>query len=311
MAMDMHGRYPLHQALDCDKAVAQHMPGSWHLRTDPGASRERQEDALAVAYIRANEGACALALVCDGVGGCAFGQEASRLTVAKLIDWVASHPDPLADLGATLRDGLLHIDSELRQDFEGRALTTVSAVLLDATGRACAINVGDSRIYEWSGQKLTQLSEDDNYRTQLAKVAVNIDERYAGILTQALGRIPDGEDDALAPQVLQPGDGVIVLCSDGVHDCSRQRDEWAATVIGYETIEQLVAETFALVQINGGRDNASMLVLHNCAAVAESLRQFDFEDHDVHAWAGADLVRMRVERRTAAHAVERSVRPVC
>lgn len=281
----------LYQAAAHPAAAAHTLSGAWVLRTEPGSSRERQEDSLVVAYIRTAAGAYALAAVCDGVGGCALGDLASQQAVVTMVECIAGL-DEVPDLGVALQEAVFEADLRLRSKYRGNAMTTLSAVLIDDKGRACAVNVGDSRVYSFGAPGIKLLSEDDNFETRLSPMGIIVDQRFARHLTQAVGRMPDDDEDVLEPHLLEVGSQALVLCTDGVHDCGRTRDLWRAAMAEASTIERLVGGSFDLVARSGERDNASMIALHGAAAVSESLRTFDFQEHDVCVWVGAQVLRL-------------------
>ena len=157
--------------------------------------------------------------VCDGMGGEQAGEEASYRAVAALAEEASGHN---ADWSACVAQANESVCGLCRE--RGiRAGSTFSAVFF--IGEECtAVNVGDSRIYYITKNKIRQVSLDHTrFRTMVgAGLARENDKRHgmAGSeLTQYLG-IED-EEMELEPYVeylkdLQPGDRIL-LCSDGLY----------------------------------------------------------------------------------------------
>jgi serine/threonine protein phosphatase PrpC len=149
--------------------------------------------------------------VADGLGGHPAGDLASSLVASRL-----------ARVGATLtdadavRDAIVACDAEL---YEQAALdrartgmgTTIAGVVLKES-RVDVFNVGDSRVYEFDGNELVQLSADDNQPAAPGR-------RRSVVVTQCLG-------GGLESEVLQPhissrplaGPARYLLCTDGLSD---------------------------------------------------------------------------------------------
>ncbi len=183
-------------------------------------------------------------VVCDGMGGHAGGETASRLattlitapgavgdgsaeTVAALLQYTA---DAINDLG------------EARPDITGMG-STVVGVVLRPDGTALAFNVGDSRCYRVEGQTLTQLSVDH-------------EQPGSGALTQALG---GGRRLVLEPDFFEcdlPADPGLILCSDGLDDYAEFADVEACVLAGGH---DLVSGLRDLPLAGRGGDNVSVV----------------------------------------------------
>ena len=169
-----------------------------------------------------------LAIVCDGMGGLAGGEQASRLCAQSVFTGFYSR-GPQADVCAVLRELAQAADREVSalKDPNGNPLncgtTLVAAVIRN--GKAYWVSVGDSRIYLYQGGHLQQLTRDHNLR-------LSLEQRYAsGMITreqlenspqqEALisfigkGRellIDSGEIDFTG----EDGE-LLLLCSDGLY----------------------------------------------------------------------------------------------
>ncbi|GIW73012.1 MAG: hypothetical protein KatS3mg102_2554 [Planctomycetota bacterium] len=239
-------------------------------RTDRGTRRRLNEDAIG---ILADLGFC---VVCDGMGGHASGEVASRMTVELLERRMREAVPPLAArtpeqdravrerlpglLGAALAAANLQVYERGRSDPEierGRPMGTTVAALALAGDRVVLAHIGDSRIYRLRQGRLQALTRDHSVITPPEAQRLGRKRKY---VTRALGtrrrvRAELGATDAA------PGD-VFLLCTDGltdvVHDDELQRILLAAAGDGeLEGTPDLLVE---LANRRGGRDNVSVVV---------------------------------------------------
>lgn len=122
-----------------------------------------------------------LAVVCDGMGGLAGGERASRVCAQTVFTGFYSQ-GPQSDVCAVLKELAQEADREVKalRDSNGNPLncgTTLVAAVTRA-GKAYWVSVGDSRIYLYRGGQLQQLTRDHNLR-------LSLEQRYAtGIITR-------------------------------------------------------------------------------------------------------------------------------
>lgn len=207
-------------------------------RTEIGCARERNEDAFLVFSLAAGtEGQRpeqrvvelgprgVLLAVCDGMGGAAAGDVASRLATEALADAArraGSLPDA-ATAEAVLLDGVGRANAAIFEYAKahprarGMGTTVVAAALFGPTALVC--NVGDSRAYLLRGRNLVQLTTDQSVVGQMvARGALTPEQARAfeqrNVLLQAVGVQP-----SLRPEMvevdLMAGD-VLLLCTDGL-----------------------------------------------------------------------------------------------
>jgi serine/threonine protein phosphatase PrpC len=165
-----------------------------------------------VHIVRADQG---LFVVCDGMGGAAAGEVASRMAAETIASHLngrpLSHVDEESGPGflphtarlvdAVRRSNELVHHQALHNPQQADMGTTAVTVLIDQQIASVA-HVGDSRAYLW-------------YEDQL--VRLTCDHLLAGsenVLLRALGREPD-VDVAISEVPLQPGD-FLLLCTDGL-----------------------------------------------------------------------------------------------
>jgi PPM family protein phosphatase len=204
--------------------------------SDRGRARPHNEDA----YSLATDGDSGALVVCDGVAttsdaGTAAGA-ASRAAIDRLRQGLRS-PDKWTDL----MNGAIHAAQDLLSEqsgdegpgFEGS--TTIVAALV-TPGQVVVGNVGDSRAY-WAGTDGSSalLSTDDSWVREATESglseSVARSSPRAHEITGWLG--PDAA--AIEPHVttyVPSGDGVVIVCSDGLWNYAESADSIASLVKG-------------------------------------------------------------------------------
>lgn len=243
--------------------------------TDTGGHRAANEDAVLARP--------PVFCVADGMGGHSRGAMASAAVVAAFDDLATRLADPGApaaepdaevspeQVHAAVVDAQARIRAELglsepEPDASMTAGSTVAGVVLTrADDRLCwlAFNVGDSRIYRYSGARLRRVSVDHSVVQELID-AGEIDEAQArshpmrNMITRAVGSGLDVTPDfwLLAAAA---GDR-IMLCSDGLVN-EIEESEIAAALGGTETAEQAAQNLLARATAGGARDNVSVVVV--------------------------------------------------
>jgi protein phosphatase len=208
-------------------------------KTDVGLIREHNEDNFLVAdvtaAIRTNEikeplkfalgERGVLFLVCDGMGGAAAGEVASRMAVESIFDALAtSEPQERAGFARAVRRAIevanerIYVQSRDNQSERGMGTTCTAAALVDQT--LIVGQIGDSRCYVLRNGRLAQVTKDQSLAWQLIEAGAMTAEEakafeHANIILQALG-VQERVEVVLSQVELRQGD-VVVLCSDGLH----------------------------------------------------------------------------------------------
>ena len=250
-------------------------------RTDVGRERHHNEDSLFVARSGhpgtthpcaepidvAAPGWVALG-VCDGMGGAAAGEVASRSAV-EIIGSALADGGEIAtpsELGHRLVESLqiaagrIHAEATRHGGLAGMGTTaTVCALAGDALFVA---QVGDSRAYVLRGGRLTQITRDQTLATLMMEQGQLTKEElptfaFNNVILQALGTTPRVDVD-LVRVTVRRGD-VLLICSDGLSgpvddETIRRTLEEHATPI--EAAEALIA----LANAAGGPDNVTAIV---------------------------------------------------
>jgi serine/threonine protein phosphatase PrpC len=226
--------------------------------TDVGLVRDHNEDSVYDGPV-GETGDGALIAVADGMGGHRAGDVASEAALEAFVEYVETHhrestPEARRELLATAaraaNDHLREMVAE-RPELDGMGTTLVGALLAD--GEATLVNVGDSRGYHLTTERIEQVTTDQSLVQQLVEQGT-IDPEAAEdhpqkhVLSQALGTEETVDPDTyhLLPE------GVLLLCSDGLSDDVPEAEIHDA-VAGSSSLD---AAGEALVELANDRDGS-------------------------------------------------------
>ncbi len=244
----------------------------WAMRSEAGDVRPHNED-FAGAYAPTSPDDAwdrgPLFIVCDGLGGHAAGEVASRTAVdSALAAWTAPDPGPppvALRAAANAANGAV-FDAALERRHHGMA-TTFTALTL-AGREALVAHIGDSRCYQVRQGTCTQLTVDHSRVGEMLRKGLLSPERAAkhpsrSQLLRAVGIGPVVQVDVIKAAT-EAGD-IFVLCSDGLWDVVSS-DEIAerAGAVGTLAVPTVVDAAEQLVDLAieaGTDDNVTVLVV--------------------------------------------------
>jgi len=249
-------------------------------KTDVGLIRDVNQDAFVLGDLEVEQPLAAdlvcdctsargpLLIVCDGMGGMAGGDVASKLAIESVwqemqgAQLTSERPVFARLLKRAIRaaNGRLAREVARKPELHGMG-TTVSAAGL-AGGALILAQVGDSRAYIERGGSLTQVTRDQSVVSALvhagrlsASEARLSDQR--SLILQALGTADDVEV-SLSIVELRRGDRLL-LCSDGLH--GPVGDEAMRWALGEHSDLQEAAEALVQLAYQGGApDNITVLL---------------------------------------------------
>ena len=234
--------------------------------------RQNNEDAL----LESPE--LGLYAVCDGMGGYAGGEVASKTAVevlehffhANLKDGGITWPYAL-DRARSLKENMVDVAVRLahqailarRKGPLAQMGTTVVVLAEDDDQEVVLGHIGDSRIYRLRDGGLELLTVDHSMYNECKAAGFELppleEFPHKNIVTRALG-IPtsSGESPELRREAFLPGD-VFLLCTDGLHDVvsDARIEELLRSVPFEEVADRLVMEAYEA----GSRDNITCLLL--------------------------------------------------
>lgn len=193
-------------------------------------------------------GGSAVAGVFDGMGGEECGETAAWIA-ARCAAGISAEKDSLKELEDFCREANGQI-CDWAEKHGIQSMGTTAAILVFGKREIGLCNIGDSKIFRFTQNRLEQISVDH--------YAVGVYGRKPP-LSQNLG-IPEKElliDPYLAVGTYSGGD-VYLLCSDGLTDMV-EREEIARTLMDVpfeEAAERLLHRALE----NGGRDNITILL---------------------------------------------------
>jgi serine/threonine protein phosphatase PrpC len=242
-------------------------------KTDVGRVRANNEDNYGF------DKRVGIYVVCDGMGGAAAGEVASKMAVETVLNYyrqsakkrkfdiVGVHPSDASmraiALGSSINLANQNIFDASRRNEERAGMgSTIVAVAVHDNLFSIA-NVGDSRIYRIRQGAVEQLTQDhslvmEQVRRGLltAEEAKRVD--YQNIVIRALGAEPTVQAD-IEDMVALPGD-ILVLCSDGL---TRYLDGAGILRVVQESedLAQGVDKLLTTARDGGGADNITALIL--------------------------------------------------
>jgi serine/threonine protein phosphatase PrpC len=230
--------------------------------TDKGCVRSANQDSY---YIDPEN---RFFIVADGMGGHAGGEEASKIATDSIKDCFVSLWDEPISSEQLLEEAFCRANNAILEDQQNNPAradmgTTGVVIIFRDAGRPLSGNVGDSRLYHFRANNLTQISEDQTWVAQAVKKEALTPEQarvhpWRHVLSQCLGREDMGNVDIL-PVDVQSGDRLI-LCSDGLTE--ELTDEAIAQLLGAtDTPENVVASLIKGAKDNGGRDNITVIMV--------------------------------------------------
>ena len=214
-----------------------------------------------------------LAMVADGVGGGAKGEEASRVALEAVTQYVsgtmrcyyASGSENDQEFIRALQEAALQCNAEVKRrgeaDPEGRGMATTLTLFLGVWPKAYLLQVGDSRCYIFRNGELRQMTRDQTMAQQLMDIGVlsraeAAGTRFAHTLSSSIG---GRSTEPVVTGFDMTWGTVLLLCSDGltthVSD-DRIRERLRGMTSARQTCEELLRDALEA----GGTDNVTIIV---------------------------------------------------
>jgi protein phosphatase len=243
------------QAMTTAKAAA---------RTSTGRVRGSNEDAFG---LQPEHG---IYVVCDGMGGAAGGEVASRMAVDLVLARMGEEGGEFS-ARERLHEAIAEANrlvlerSEREPGLYGMG-TTLVALLLEPgekPGPALVAHAGDSRCYLLRGGKLERVTQDHSLvdeQMRLGAMTAEEAERspFRSVITRAVGTQKSLTEDVVEMETAK-GD-VFLLCTDGL---TREVDEEeiARILSAGNDLERAAQALVDAANESGGRDNVTCLVV--------------------------------------------------
>ncbi len=211
------------------------------------------------------------AMVADGVGGRAGGEEASRAAVETIARYatdamqcllITESQDESAFLAVLEAGAAASHQAVVSQSGTGGGSATTLTAVMAVWPNLYILQVGDSRCYRFRAGKLEQQTRDQTMAQELVdsgvlKADVAPKTRFAHVLSSSIGG--QVSNPVVFKDTMLPGD-VTLLCSDGLtkHVTDAAIAERLANL---ESSEQVCRALVDDALAGGGSDNVTVVVL--------------------------------------------------
>jgi protein phosphatase len=214
-----------------------------------------------------------LAMVADGVGSGAGGEEASRLAIEVGAQYVALSMESYYTADAlnettffeVLQEAAMRCHASVlkkaEEDPDRRGMATTLTLWMGVWPQAYLLQVGDSRFYLFREGELTQISRDQTMAQELMDQGVltrsdAFNSRWEHVLSSAIGA---QQTAPVVTRLAQAWGNVGLLCSDGLtkHVSDDQiRERLANMTSSKQVCEDLLKDALD----DGGSDNITVIV---------------------------------------------------
>lgn len=211
-------------------------------------------------------------LVADGMGGHRGGEVASKMAVETLREFIrkairdsgSRKLNPRQVLAQAYEEACNRIydkSQEPGSDLNGMGTTLVSAFMRNDT--LYIANVGDSRCYLFTQDRLFQITEDHSLVNEQLRAGILKEkdlEKFTAknVITRSVGFERDVQVDVVEREV-HPGD-LFLICSDGLSGLVE--DKRISEICRTQKPQDIVSICIDEAKRNGGDDNVTVMVLY-------------------------------------------------
>lgn len=179
-------------------------------------------------------------LVCDGVGGEAMGEEASRLVCEAVAQYLTPKKEILpTDIQAAIRRAEVAMDEYILQHPNSTGMATTFTLLALHHGGATIAHIGDSRVYHIRQGKVLFATTDHSLVEELkakqlitAQQALNHPNR--NIITRAITGTQEPSDSEVSLITDVQAEDCFFLCTDGILESMEEGD--LVALLGNESV---------------------------------------------------------------------------
>jgi len=241
-------------------------------RTDKGIVRKDNQDYFQLETL--TDGKLLVAVVCDGMGGANAGNVASKLAAETFVEALSGQPSALLDdelVDDALRDAIsaanrvVYEMAKSEVDYKGMGTTLVGAVIRRKKVKSVAhiINVGDSRAYHISAERMEQITKDHSLvEDMIARGDITREEAVhhpsRNLITRVVGTQPELTCDLFTVN-LEAGD-CLLLCTDGLTNLVSDA-ELFEEIRHFTDLEKCAEMLITLALSRGGPDNITALMV--------------------------------------------------
>jgi len=240
-------------------------------RSDKGIVRKDNQDYFQIEELEADR--LLTAVVCDGMGGARAGNVASKLATETFSQALSGQPSALLDdelVSDALTDAMMAANrvvyemAKTQKNHSGMGTTLVGLVLRKkhAAWKADIINVGDSRAYHISGERIVQITKDHSLvEDMITRGDITREEALhhpsRNLITRVVGTEPEVARDIFRVD-LEAGDRLL-LCTDGLTTLVSD-EELFEEIRHHSDLEKCCEMLITLALAKGGPDNVTVLM---------------------------------------------------
>ena len=229
--------------------------------TDPGVVRDHNEDSFLC------EPDIGLFGVADGMGGHACGDYASSTAIRVIHETATVETDLSADdlLVKAIETANETIFKEASDHPEKRGMGTTVVTGIIRENTFFFAWVGDSRIYHFRNNALSQITTDHSLVAELCARGILTEEEarthhQRNIITRACGTASRVEVALGEAVSVQTGD-LILFCSDGLNSHLEDTDIQELIVEHFSDLDALCSALITETNARGGTDNTTLVAV--------------------------------------------------
>lgn len=208
-------------------------------------------------------------ILADGMGGHAGGEEASRITVQVIKEYLDANWDAPIESYDLLEKSIYQANEGILEDQaihpERQDMGTTLVMIIFRNQQTWRAHVGDSRLYRLRGNQLQQITADHTWISQAVKAGEITEEEakhhpWRHVLSQCLGRrdLYEGIDIQQIEETLQ-GDRFL-LCSDGLTE--EVPDDLISKSLGEtKDLKEAASKLIQNAKDGGGSDNITVVLV--------------------------------------------------
>ena len=208
------------------------------------------------AYSQTAETAC-LVVICDGVGGEAFGNEAAEIAT-DIFSRLSGTPLTVDIINEHIIKANEAVIAAQKTDFKHSKMSTTIAGLYINGDDFIAFNVGDSRIYRYRSY-ISQISKDHSIRQEQIDLGLEPKPGQESIITRYIG------GRHAVPEIVEGGgrvfdNDIYILCTDGVWGVLED-DDFERILSEKNKIDEACQALVDLALKNESQDNLSVIIV--------------------------------------------------
>ncbi|MGC9090029.1 MAG: Stp1/IreP family PP2C-type Ser/Thr phosphatase [Caldisericia bacterium] len=235
--------------------------------TDKGKIRENNEDYFIKRDEKSNitKKYGKLFIICDGIGGHAGGEVASKLACEKFLEIYYLEKDKFKKIEERIEYTINQVNTEIYEysnsdeKMKGMGTTIVGLIIKDKL--FYVFNVGDCKCFLIRKNRIEQISEDHTLINEYNKLKIteNLNFINKNIITRALGIDKNVKPFISKGNLLE--EDKFILCSDGL--TNHLNKEEILKIVNNKKIKDKVKNLVDLTNERGGTDNITIIYVFN------------------------------------------------